>query len=320
MKILFLNKGDVDEISGGYIYNRNILEYGRAKAFEIFYSSQLQQGYDLHVVDSLMFDQANLFSEDLLDKTIALVHQFPFSKLSYIEQHLTVGERNRLHYIVTGFKTKQDLIESWSISEDHIQVIYPGIENQWQIRKSHQQPSLNELIMVANYLPGKGYESLDKLVPLLYKFDLKLNCYGNSQLDSSYYQSVANRLKRLDSESRVRLRPTVSRLQINQAFLNSNICISLSKSETFGMAIAEAIYTGLKVLMYKTGEWQFFEQFDQTYVIDNQDFDAFEKRLQDVLNENQSEAKGSNHLKVLQTWEEVANQFYDYCSHKFVKS
>jgi len=312
MKILFLNKGDINQISGGYIYNKEIISFGERIGYEIMYSDKLMDGYDFHIVDSLMFNDASIFRNEHLIKTIALVHQMPKEGESVIEQKLTIGERNMLKYIATGTSVQYELTNNWSVNPDCVGLVAPGVLTDWK-SKLYTSDSIANLIMVANYLPKKGYENLSKLVPTIYDLDLNIDCYGNMDLDKEYYHQLSEHIKSIDPENRIRLHDTISRYELNEQYLKADLLISLSESESFGMAIYEALCSKLPVLIFKTGQWQEFSKYSIAEVIDNGDMNSYKKRLTDLVNSTKLNDNLPNEIHEIRTWDKVGEEFYSYC-------
>jgi len=311
MKILFINRGDIDTVSGGYIYNSHIIQEGMNLGYDISYSDSMIDGFDLHIVDSLMFDSPEFFDPIFLDKTIALVHQLPKENQSYIERELSVESRNKIKYIVTGSSTADLLQARWSIREDNIEKVLPGIEDGWKAkgRSSNRKQSL---ILVANYIPNKGYENLMKLIPNLYELDLYLDCFGNTNLDFGFYSQISEELDRLDPERRISLNLKIGREEINEKYLDADLFMSLSENESYGMAIHEALSTGLPVIMFRTGEWRFFDRFELCEIVENGNLDQFVVCLKDLIKKESSTYVDSESVAIKRTWTEVGKEFFSH--------
>ncbi len=317
MRILFINRGNINLISGGYIYNSKIISYGTELGYEITYSDRLIEGFDLHVVDSLMLNESNLFRQEYLNKTVVLVHQFPAKNQSVIDRQLSIDDRNKLKYIVTGELVENALLEEWKINPESIRQVTPGIEDTWRSKQTSRS-NVSSLIMVANYLPNKGYENLLDLIPMLYELDLTLDCYGSKSLDIDFHKELIDNIKLLDPDERVQLHGTISRSELNDKYISADLLISLSESESYGMAIYEAICSNLHVLMFKTGQWQEFSNSEFTSIVENGDINAFAEKLKSIKKEERPLSFSTIKKGEERTWDIACNEFYNHLQNWFV--
>jgi hypothetical protein len=159
--IYFFYPGDINTKTGGYIYEKNIIEYAKSKKLP-FKSKELSSNYpfplkedidelkqillDIPVgstllFDGLIFECLKILKKDLSDfKIVALIHH-PL----YLEFNGKMGLRffslekemfkipNK--FIVTSNETKRLLLKEFEINKGLISVIEPGIERLLKTKK-----------------------------------------------------------------------------------------------------------------------------------------------------------------------------------------
>lgn len=314
MRIQFVNTGPISGESGGYLYNRAIIEYGRARGISIDYHNEIYgAGYDWHILDSLYLHKGGVVSARDLDKTVVLMHQVPVGISITGPAHLADGGEKRLRYIVTGKAAKDVLLREWAVPPDRVAYVPPGMPETWR-RKKHDSGEMSQLLMVANYVPGKGYEHLPDLLEALKGHDWVLTCYGNPDLVPHFHQKVQSSLAQHDEGGRVALHSWCDRATLNQEMMKSDMLLSLSESETYGMAIYEALCTGLPVLMFRTGNWEEFAATKRTAIVDNGDIKAFAARLEAMLSGREAfAAQGGRRLG--RSWEMAGKVFFNHCEN-----
>ena len=126
-------------------------------------------------------------------------------------------------------------------------------------RKFSKKPSGTrevKLIMVANLIPRKGIlpflMAFKKHIPRMQPFHLHI--IGSKLIDQEYAQACEHTI--LEDEElyhRVSLTGAVQQQEVESYLRQSDIFISASSMETFGMAIQEAIAFELPVLLLKGG-------------------------------------------------------------------
>ncbi len=312
MKVLFVNEGSLDTVSGGYIYNKKIINYGVSKNIDITYSDKIEKSnYDLIIVDSLYLNNSHIDYDSIFKKTIFLIHQLPNSILKLDGKQLSFAEKNHFRYIVTGQKAKDDLIIEWKITPDNITVIEPGINKGWKSKSKHSK-QIKKLILAANYVPNKGYEYLPELIEKLQQHSWSLACYGNQHLNSPFYYKLKQSIEEIDQSNRIVLHDSISNDELNDRMLDSDLMLSLSTSETYGMAISEALHTNLPVLIFKTGNWKTFQKNSLSVVVENKNIKVFTKTLDRLLSKSNPFTMINGQTK-MRSWDIVGNEFFNFC-------
>ena len=258
MKLQFLNSISLDMVSGGNIYNHHVIDGLKAKNIEVDYKAIVEnKGYNITVIDSLYMNKIPIDKLDHSKPIFALIHQVPELETDRLDFYKTYAK-----FIVTGKSAKQQLIDQWQINSENITIIRPGIPYQWKPKIVFNKTP-KRVIVVSNLIAHKGFEMLIRILNRLTHLDLNFHIVGNNDLDKAYADKIVKAIQ--NTNANVEFHFNIGREDIYNQLMQSDIFLSLSESETFGMAIFEALSLGLPCIAYKTGDIDYFSQY-QNYV------------------------------------------------------
>lgn len=312
MNIRLLSRGSPDQVSGGYLYNKYLLQHLRHEGLNVTYHADPSDiprfaADDTVIVDSLVVAEA---AERLLPATadvILLLHMIPDGDESVIE---ALYRRSRI--VVTGDSTLTCLREHLTSEGIDAVKIEPGIPAHWR-SKSRYADTARRLLTVANYIDGKGIERvLDALLPIK-DLPWSWTVYGNCALDPSYFSAVTRKAAACGLTDRVRLLGPISHRAVNEQMVASDLLVHFSAHESYSMVTAEAIAAGLPVLSYRTGN---FGAFSRSGLVRYLDHDA---RAGDTLRALIGDAHAYGGLRRAaqteqRTWQDVGREFLDWLS------
>lgn len=277
MKLQFINKIALDVISGGNIYNKTVIDGLIRKDVSIDYNtSPSRKNYDLSIIDSLCMNKINLNHLDTNKPIIALIHQLPILNSTALDFY-----KNHSKFIVTGEPSKEMLINAWNVHEDKITIIRPGVPEQWKPKTTFNNKP-KRILIVSNFIENKGFEMLIKLLERLNHLNIEFDIIGNNQLDKIYADAIIKSINLTNAN--VSFYYNLNRDEIYKRFINSDIFLSLSKSESFGMAIFEALSLGLPSIAYKTGDYTYFNNHLNYMRIDNYSEYSFSEIIKEWIN------------------------------------
>jgi len=272
MQIRLINKGSLDIVSGGYLYNKQVFEGLQKRGYSICYTDQFTEKKDaIDIVDSLVIVDYMRHHSDL-DQALVLIHQIPGNF------NLNHPNLRQLQFIVTGKNIKNELIKNWNISPQNIKIIEPGIETNWQV-KQHYNNQAKNILMVANYLPKKGYELLLPILKEIKDMDWHVTAYGNQDFDPNFFYHLNEQVKKSSFSSKITLNSPINHTALNQAYVDADILLHCSENETYGMVVAEAIQTQLPCIIYRTGNWEGFETTGWAKVVHSYQAEAFAEAI-----------------------------------------
>jgi len=311
MQIRLINKGSLNTVSGGYLYNKQVFEGLQKRGYSICYTDQFTEKKDtIDIVDSLVVVDYMSYHSDL-DRTLVLIHQAPDNfNLNHPNLH-------QLQFIVTGKYAKNELIKNWNILPQNIKVIEPGIETNWQIKQQYNSQPKN-ILMVANYLPKKGYKLLLPILEYLKDLDWNVTAYGNQDFDPNFFYHLNEQVKNSSFASKITLNSPINRTALNQVYIRADVLLHCSENETYGMAVAEAIQTKLPCIMYQTGNWETFQAMGWAKVVGVYHAKVFAEALRDFFLHPDSFLNNCtlHENDLVRTWENVAEDIEELIQKK----
>jgi len=312
MKLQFLNTVSLDIISGGNIYNKMIIEGLRQKGIEIDYNTKpVDKDYDLTLVDSLCMDEIDPSNLKRSKQIIALIHQIPKLSSSTLDFY-----RTHTKFIVTGEPTKLELINLWQVNKKHIRVLRPGVPDSWKPKTVFKdQPK--RIIIVSNFIQNKGFETLVDILKHFNHIDLTFHVVGNDQIDKEYANTIINTIQK--TSDNVKFYFNLSRDEVYTQLMQSDIFLSLSKSETFGMSLFEALTMGLPCLAYKTGDYNYFSNYDNYALLNVYSKNNFIEVIEQWLTKSKTYKQYCNtSSKNNRSWQDVTEEFSIYIKNNTI--
>jgi glycosyltransferase involved in cell wall biosynthesis len=305
-KVQLINTLPLETISGGNIYNQYLIAGLQKQGITVDYNQRISNyGYNVSIIDSLCMNKIGVTELNTLqkDSIISLIHEVPKLHSESLKVY-----KQKSFFIVTGGTVKEQLVSEWKINENRIQVIRPGIDSNWKVKKSKANKQKPSILVVANFIPNKGYELLIETLNLLKKGFFELHIVGNNLIDSNYANKVIRTLKNTDHT--IYFHFNLNRQEMYQRYLKSDLYLNLSKSETFGMATFEALNLGLECITYKTGDMRYFQQFKNYTIIKEYNSTIFTKQIVCTLNDDLGQKKSI--VQNPRTWDHTVCEFSNY--------
>jgi glycosyltransferase involved in cell wall biosynthesis len=304
MKLQFLNKLALDVVSGGNIYNKIIIEGLKQKNITVDYNtSHTNKKYDFAIVDSLYMNSID--RETLLNQNkqiLALIHQIPS-----LSKDALLFYKTNAKFIVTGKPTKRNLINNWEIDNENISIIRPGISKNWK-PKIEFSDKPKHIIIVANLVKNKGFEMFIRTLKRINHLNLTFHIVSNNELDKTYADPIINQI--INTSNKVKFHFNLNRDEVYEQLIKSDVFLSLSESETFGMALFEALNLNIPSIAYKTGDYNYFSSF-KNYLAHNKYLDdCFIDTIETWINNPsiyKSYCNTSNQIK--RSWDDTIEEF-----------
>ena len=276
----FVIPGDLDTLTGGYIYDKYILDglsgRGRdvkcellANTFPFPRSNDLEEASQkigkisdgsIVIIDGLalapLAESVENHSKRLV--VVGLVHH-PLAE----ETGLTVAQKSEFeirerralgactHVIVTSSTTAATLTRDYGVPRKNIDVIEPGV-GEMPISVGSGTSSLS-LLCVGTLTPRKGHKVLLTALASLRMFPWTLTCVGDLGRDKQTSVCVQNYAAKLGILNRTCFVGTLSTSKMGGVFRCTDLFVSASYYEGYGMAIAEALASGIPVVATGVG-------------------------------------------------------------------
>jgi glycosyltransferase involved in cell wall biosynthesis len=273
----FAIPGDIETLTGGFIYERRLLESLRdvghdmqhirlaatfpapsdADMAEAVAALEAVEPTRPLIVDGLVFgaiDTAGLAR--VRAPIVAMIHH-PLALESGLDEatrdHLFRTERDNLtfaaHVFVPSPHTRRVLVEQYGAIPDRIAVIRPGVEPP----SGPSRPAEPPLILSVGILhPRKGHDVLIEALDRIRNLAWRAVIVG-SAWDPDFAVALERQIGQLGLEGRVRLAGKVSREDLQNLYQTAAIFALATRYEGYGIVFDEALSNGLPIVSCHTG-------------------------------------------------------------------
>ena len=280
--IYFVIPGDLNSRTGGYIYDKRIIEGLRSldqivevvtlngnfpfpSAIEKESAEQIFANLPdeaVCVVDGLAFGVLPDVVERHRDRLvfIALIHH-PLAMETGLaesdEQRFFDDEKRTLGMargVITTSSRTASALQSYGVTEERLCVCTPGVDAASRTIGS-QNDSAN-LLCVATLTPRKGYDILIKSLAMLRNKSWQLTCVGCMDRNPDTTKQIHDLVDELELADRVHLVGECSEADLSGYYHRSDLFVLASHYEGYGMAVVEALVRGIPVIATAAGAIQ----------------------------------------------------------------
>jgi len=280
--IAFAIPGDIDTPTGGYIYDRRIIEGLRALGWqvdliglgdgfpfpdEVALSSARQALSKVApecpvLIDGLALGVMPEIAAQLAQthQLIALVHH-PLALEAGLSPEqacaFRISETDALSHvsqvIVTSPATARTLVAEFEVHASQVHVVLPGTDRAKFSNLDRDQPSEVSqrdlrLLSVGSITPRKGFDVLVAALASVKDLPWVLTIAGDRTRDVTVPVQLERDLARFALHDRVRMLGAVSAEVLETLYLDADVFVLASHYEGYGMAFAEALAHGLPVI------------------------------------------------------------------------
>jgi glycosyltransferase involved in cell wall biosynthesis len=335
----FVVPGNIDSRTGGYIYDRRIVDGLRVRDWSVDVqplddtfprptAAAIAQAEDVFaafaddtivVVDSLALGAMPEILEQHRSRVriVALMHLPLAADVGIDEEtaaHFAVAEPRALRaaslVIVTGRATLP-LIASYDVPSARVVVVEPGTEPA-PLACGSGTPTV-ELLSVGTLNPGKGYEELLSALADVRSRDWHLTCAGSLTRHPPTVARIRAIVQRRNLEDRVSLVGELDAGQIEARYARADVFVLATLRETFGMAVAEALAHGLPVVSTSTGAIPALVGTDAGLLVRPGDVPSLGAALSRVIGDATLRARlaeGARRVRTsLPTWDQAVDRF-----------
>ncbi|MGI9418411.1 MAG: glycosyltransferase family 4 protein [Geminicoccaceae bacterium] len=269
--------GSLDQRTGGYIYDRRIVEGLRSAGWSIEVHELAGRfpdpdnraitaaglavdwlGQDLAVIDGLALLAFEGQIERLPDAWVGLIHhpicmETGFSpeesaRFADIEARL-MHRASRL--IVTSPGTRRDLVK-FDIEPAKVSVVVPGVSRAAPARGSGGEEP-RQLLTVGSLTRRKGHLILLDALAGLLDLDWHLNLVGSAAWDPEHAAEVAHAVAELGLSERVALIGEQDEEGLAEHYDGADVFVLASLHEGYGMVLTEALARALPIVSTTAG-------------------------------------------------------------------
>jgi len=328
--------GDITTVTGGYIYDRLLLDELRIAGRDV---SLLQLPDDFPfptpqameqalaqlqalpadtpvIIDGLAFGALTTAGvARIAAPIVALVHH-PLALESGLpaeqQQHLWQTERDNLRYarqiLVPSPHTRAILIERYDVPAERIHVALPGIAQPVQVEPSAKEgPPL--ILSVGILHPRKGHDVLIDALARIADLDWQAEIVGNPW-EEGHSAALQDRIESSGLSSRVNLAGRVTPEVLDRLYRQAAIFALATRYEGYGIVFNEALVHGLPIVSCRTGAVPDTVPADAGFLVERDDPAAFADALRVLLTDHERRAAMAKAAKerggALATWAQTA--------------
>lgn len=278
--IVFAIPGDIDAPTGGYGYDRRVLQEWRETGVTARHLA-LPSGFpfpteaalaateallaataptDILLIDGLAF---GAFPEALAarfaSRLVALVHHplaLETGLASDQVDRLRVSESAALRHVravaVTSPATAQVLTSSFGVPESRISVAVPGVDPAPRASGTGGDGPL-QLLAVGSLIPRKGYDVLIEALTAIADRDWCLTIVGSADYAPETTAAIVTGIRAAGLADRVLLAGAVHPESLGELYGKADLFVMPSLYEGYGMVLTEALARGLPVITTLSG-------------------------------------------------------------------
>jgi glycosyltransferase involved in cell wall biosynthesis len=269
-ELVFVVPGRLDQLTGGYLYDRHILDGLRArgrsvKLIEFAPGSDGDTFADLPdgsitVVDGLALPglERVIAAQARRLRLVALIHH-PLAEETGLTQAQTeqlaaleAAMLPRFRGVLCPSRQTAAAVASYSVSPDRIAVVPPGTAKPNR-RGGRPRRAARALLCVASLIPRKGHSVLVEALRRVRHLDWRLVCVGSLQRHPPTVRLVRRMISAAGLGRRITLAGEWSPERVRQAYRAADIFVLPSFHEGYGMAYAEAMAYGLPIIASSAG-------------------------------------------------------------------
>ncbi len=151
--------------------------------------------------------------------------------------------------VVTSEWTRQQVLTRYAIPAHRVHVARPGVDRV----AAPARPVRGRLICVGVLGRHKGQDLLVEALADLAERDWHCVLAGPLDRDPAYVEQLQARITRLGYGHRIRLSGVLTGAALSHAYTTADLLVAPSRSETYGMAVTEALAHGLPVIAAAVG-------------------------------------------------------------------
>jgi glycosyltransferase involved in cell wall biosynthesis len=340
MKIGFLIYGSLDILSGGYMYDRKLVEYLRAQGDTVEITSLPWRNYAAHLSDNLTFKlppNLDILIQDELNHPSLIgansgKHPYPIISLIH---HLRCSElrpkwQNDLYRVVekkylqsvNGFifnsNTTKGVVNSLIGNRKPSVVAYPptdrfgGAISEEEISERATSDEL-KILFLGNVIGRKGLQTLLNALLILHPLSFILDVVGSLTTDPNYAKQMQEFATDNSLSSIVHFHGALDNEPLKQKLRQAHVLVVPSSYEGFGIVYLEGMAFGLPAIGTTAGAaGEIIEHGKTGYLIEPNDSTTLARHISKLATDRNllTELSLNTRKRYIQqpSWNETAGQ------------
>ncbi|HEU0292272.1 MAG TPA: glycosyltransferase family 4 protein [Anaerolineales bacterium] len=347
MKLGFVIYGSLDTVSGGYLYDRKLVDYLRAQGDAVKIISLPWRNYATHLMDNLSFrlpPNLDILIQDELNHPSLIganrgKHPYPIVSLVH---HLRCSElrskwQNDLYRIieekylqsVDGFifnsKTTERVVTSLAESSKPSIVAYPPTDRFGEAiseKEISERASRNELwiLFIGNVIYRKGLHTLLAALNAVGRDNIspyRLDVVGGLTAEPRYASAVEGYVRAYGLSSIVKFHGTLDNQPLIERYRQAHVMVVPSSYEGFGIVYLEGMCFGLPAIGTTAGAAsEIITHGEDGYLIQPNDATTLAQHLTQLARDRELLVRLSlNAVKRYQSqpkWDETAKKIREF--------
>ena len=289
MRIGLLIYSTLDTISGGYLYDRQMVSYLESQGDQVEVVSIPMRNYSQHLFDNLSRSLYNrlvnlpvdiLLQDELIHPSLLYLNRRMKDSIKYpiisIVHHLRSSEshsgwqksiyiavENKYLGSVDGFifnsqatrQAVQNLIgpeKNWIVASPAGDQLNPDITPEMIEARAYQEGPL-KILFLGNVIPRKGLHILFEALGKIAGHDWNLSVVGSTEFDAGYTRGIMQLVREYEFSEKVRFYGSLGDEQLKELIRNNQVLAVPSFHEGFGIAYLEGMGFGLPAIGTASG-------------------------------------------------------------------
>jgi glycosyltransferase involved in cell wall biosynthesis len=316
--------GDLEILTGGFLYDRMLVNYLRSKGDEVEVINVPWRTYGRHLTDNFsrtLFRRLRderfdvLIQDELAHPSLFLINrrlkgrvQYPLVALVHLlrssEAHpallkrlYSAVERQYLKTVdgaIFNCGTTRQTVERLLGQELPCVVAHPGrdhLHHGLSLKeiedRAHAQGPL-QIISIANVLPNKGLNILIEALTRLPPDSWRLRVAGSLTMNPNYVRAIRKQIAQAGLSEHVKLLGVVPHDEMPAYLTRSHLLVVPSYYEAFAIAYLEAMGFGLPVIASTAGgARELISHGQEGYLISPGDMDTLARCLQEIIQDRE---------------------------------
>jgi glycosyltransferase involved in cell wall biosynthesis len=343
MKIGLVIYGSLDTLSGGYMYDRKLVEYLRAQGDTVEIISLPWRNYSAHLTDNFSFKLPSNFDiliEDELNHPslihanrgehaypiISLVHHLRCSELrpKWQNDFYRVIEKEYLN-TVDGFifnsQTTRGVVNELLVTEKPSVIAYPPTDrfgeviSEYKVVERSKSDELH-ILFLGNVMERKGLHTLLNAVKGL-RSKVRVDVIGSLRSEPEYTKHIQSLIANNNLSSFVFLHDSLNNDPLKQKLAQAHVLIVPSSYEGFGIVYLEGMGFGLPAIGTTIGAaGEVIEHGKTGYLIEPNDSEALAAHITQLAEDRNLLVQLSLSARIRYTqqpaWTETAGQIRSF--------
>jgi glycosyltransferase involved in cell wall biosynthesis len=348
VKIGLVIYGSLNTLSGGFLYDRKLVDFLRCQRDDVEivsqpwsnYFGQLQQAFQPALVSRLkLLDVDVLLQDELNHPSLFWANQQICSNVAFpiisIVHHLRSSEQhprfinwfyraieNRYLMSVDGFiwnsQTTRNVVETLIRRKARGVVAYPagdrlGGMTEEEITRRCQQQGILRLVFIGNLIPRKGLHTLISALVRLQKGSWNLRVVGSQDVDPLYCQQIIRMVAENRLQDQIQFLGKLSDAELAVELRQGQVMAMVSSYEGFGIVYLEGMSFGLPSIASSAGAaGEIIQNGVNGWLVKADDVAALADSIMQYQESNklllEHSLEARRHFEQFPTWEDSARQ------------